>query len=117
MNTMNNKLRPGTKITIASLLLALPFTALLLLLAGGCQTSRPPVYAGGLPVPPGPGAANYSTNLLEQGDTVSITFQYSTNFDVVQKIGLDGELNLESISPVKAAGKTPQQLQDELAHL
>lgn len=117
MNAIYFKFQPGTKLTIASLLLALPFMALLLLLTGGCQTSSPPVYADGLPVPSGPGAANYSTNLLEQGDTVSITFQYSTNFNATQKIGLDGTLNLESVGPVKAAGRTPQQLENELARL
>ena len=117
MNATYYKLQPAAKITIGSLLLTLPFMALLLLLTGGCQTSPPPMYAEGMPVPPGPGAANYSTNLLEQGDTVSITFQYSTNFNAIQKISLDGALNLESIGPVKAAGKTPQQLQDELAQL
>lgn len=115
MNAIYYKLQPGTKFTILSPLLALPFVTLLLLLAGGCQTPPPPVYANGLPVPPGPGAADYSTNLLEQGDTVSITFQYSTNFNAIQKIGLDGTLNLESVGAVKAAGKTPLQLESELA--
>jgi polysaccharide export outer membrane protein len=116
--TLKNSERAGCRrFTIVSLLLALPFLALSLLLTGGCQISAPPAYAGGLPLPPGPGAANYSTNLLEQGDTVSVTFQYSTNFNATQKIGLDGTLNLESVGLVKAAGKTPQQLETELARL
>lgn len=60
-------------------------------------------------------AANYSTNLLQEGDVVSIDFQFSTNFDTVQKIPLDGVLILESIDPVKAAGKTVVELQSEVA--
>ena len=113
----NSKTQPRSKFAIIPLVLAPAFLASLLFLITGCQTSSssPPVYADILPVPPGPGAANYSTNLLEPGDTVSITFQYSTNFDATQKIALDGTLNLESVGPVKAAGKTPLQLQNELA--
>jgi polysaccharide export outer membrane protein len=57
------------------------------------------------------------TNLLQEGDLVSIAFQYSTNFNATQKIPLDGLLNLEGVGPVKASGKTPEQLQLELARL
>jgi polysaccharide export outer membrane protein len=62
-------------------------------------------------------AANYATNLLQEGDVVSITFQYSTNFNAVQKITLDGVLNLETVGPVKAAGRTVVELQTELGRL
>lgn len=120
MNSISYKLaarfRPKFPVII-SLLLSLALSTLALLFAGGCQTAPAPVYPDTLPVPPGPGAASYSTNVLEQGDTVSITFQYSTNFDTVQKIGLDGDLNLESVGQVKAAGKTPIELETELARL
>jgi polysaccharide export outer membrane protein len=61
--------------------------------------------------------ADYATNLLQEGDVVSITFQYSTNFNATQKITLDGLLNLEGIAPVKAAGKTSIELQTELTSL
>ena len=62
-----------------------------------------------------PGTANYATNLLQEGDVVSITFQYSTNFNAVQKINLDGLINLEGVGQIKAAGKTQLELQAELA--
>ncbi len=62
---------------------------------------------------PDPGAAAYATNNLVEGDVVSITFQYSTNFNAVQKIGLDGTLNLQGVGQVPAAGKTALQLQTE----
>jgi polysaccharide export outer membrane protein len=60
---------------------------------------------------------NSATNLLQEGDLVSITFQFSTNFNATQKVPLDGLLNLESIGPVKAAGRTPVELQTEVARL
>ena len=89
----------------------------LLCLAAGCSTPSPSPFSDVLtpPAPPGPGTANYATNTLHEGDMVSITFQYSTNFNTVQKITLDGLLNLESVGPIKAAGLTPIQLQNELA--
>ena len=62
-------------------------------------------------------AVNYATNSLQEGDVVSITFQYSTNFNAVQKITLDGVLNLESVGAVKAAGRTVVELQTELGRL
>lgn len=57
------------------------------------------------------------TNVLDQADVLSITFRYSTNFNTVQKIGLDGMVNLEGVGQVKAEGKTIAQLQDELTAL
>jgi polysaccharide export outer membrane protein len=86
---------------------------LAILLAIGCQSKAPFAYYA----PVNMLAVNYSTNKLQEGDAVSITFQYSTNFNAVQKIPLDGLLNLEGVGPVKAAGKTPLELQTELARL
>jgi polysaccharide export outer membrane protein len=65
----------------------------------------------------GAGAAPYATNLLQEADLVAITFEYSTNFNALQKITLDGILNLEAVGSVKASGKTVQQLQAELVKL
>ena len=56
----------------------------------------------------------YSTNELHDGDMVGIEFQYSTNFDTVQKIGLDGTFNLDMVGRVMAAGRTVTQLQQDL---
>jgi polysaccharide biosynthesis/export protein len=63
------------------------------------------------------GAPDYSTNRLQEGDVVSITFRYSTNFNTVQKIGLDGTLNLDVAGQVKAVNQTVLQLQNELTPL
>jgi polysaccharide export outer membrane protein len=77
-------------------------------------TPPPPVAP---PPPADPGAAAYATNNLLEGDLVTITFQYSTNFNATQKIALDGTLNLQGAGLVKAAGKTALQLQNELTEL
>jgi polysaccharide export outer membrane protein len=61
--------------------------------------------------------ANTTTNVLQEGDLIGITFQYSTNFNTSQKVPLDGLVNFEGVGPVKVSGKTPQQLQTELALL
>jgi polysaccharide export outer membrane protein len=93
-------------------LLALP--ALCVLLLAGCVSPHGQFSAvpGLDPVP-----LTCATNSLTEGDLVSITFQYSTNFNAAQKIALDGTLNLETVGQVKAAGKTSLQLQEELAKL
>jgi polysaccharide export outer membrane protein len=61
-----------------------------------------------------PGSENYSTNDLHEGDVVKISFQYSTNFDAEEKVGLDGTLNLNMVGRVMAAGRTVMELQQEL---
>src|SRR5215831_18458574 len=70
----------------------------------GCQTSEgkfTDIFN------PNPRVSNYATNSLIEGDVINISFQYSTNFNTLQKIGLDGSVNLETVGEVRAAGKTP----------
>lgn len=83
----------------------------------GCQAPTPESHFSTDVFIPDPGTANYSTNVLQEGDAVIVTFQYATNFNTVQKISIDGLLNMESVGQVKAAGKTPPELQRELARL
>lgn len=64
--------------------------------------------------PATPGSASYASSPLMEGDLVTISFEYSTNLNRVQKIAVDGTMNLQSAAPVKAAGKTPRELEDEL---
>ena len=106
--------RVGARWHVCWLAMVLP---LLALLGAGCGTTDPETVAPGMNPPPGPGFANYSTNLMQEGDVVSITFGYTTNFNVVQKISLDGTLNLQAVGVVKAAGKTPDQLEADLTKL
>jgi polysaccharide export outer membrane protein len=90
---------------------ALALGALLLLACNACKSPRYGDYNAPT------GGFHSTTNLLQEGDLVAITFQYSTNFNVAQKIPLDGLLNLETVGPVKASGKTLVELQEELARL
>jgi len=83
--------------------------------AGGCGTTSTPAFSDVLAVSVGPGTPNYATNTLHEGDMVSVTFQYSTNFNALQKITLDGLVNLESVGQIRAAGRTPLDFQAELA--
>jgi polysaccharide biosynthesis/export protein len=91
------------------------------LLIAGCQSPAYPdasiAASAAAPQPVDARAANYSTNLLQEGDVINVTFQYSTNYNTVQKIALDGALNLDAVGPVKAAGRTVVDLQTELARL
>ena len=122
INSENNKAGscPATDRTpdIFFRCLALAICAVLALVVAGCQT-QPILFSDnpGNPFEPNPGAENYSTNELHEGDVVGITFQYSTNFDTVQKIALDGKLNLDMVGPVKASGRTLIQLQQSLTNL
>ena len=90
--------------------------AVLAFVVAGCEASSPPA-AGVVPPNPGIAEANAETNILQQGDVVAISFQYNTNYGTSQKISFDGTLNLEGVGSVKAAGKTPLQLQSELVKL
>ncbi len=82
-------------------------------LFAGCQ-SDPVFPTAGLP---DIRAMNYATNLLHEGDVVGVTFQFTTNFDTAQKISLDGTVIMDSVGAVKAAGKTVEELQADLARL
>jgi protein involved in polysaccharide export with SLBB domain len=72
------------------------------------------------PVPPpkvDPATLFYSTNTLHAGDLVEITFQYATNYNATQRIALDGTVNMNTVGPVAAAGKTVVELQQSLTNL
>jgi polysaccharide export outer membrane protein len=62
-------------------------------------------------------ALYYSTNLVQEGDVLAITFQYSTNFNSTQKVTLDGRISLDRVGQVKAAGSTVAGLEAELSRL
>jgi polysaccharide export outer membrane protein len=86
----------------------------LVALAGGltaCQTPTPP--------------ATSSLNLVEaakppvsaalrEGDVIQVNFAVSTNLNVTQRIPMDGQLLMQFIGKVNAAGQTPLELQKTL---
>jgi polysaccharide export outer membrane protein len=108
-NTANSSCRAASM----RLVLTAGLLGCVMLIAAGCESDR----MADKPDLLNARVDNYATNLLQEGDIVGVSFQYSTNFDAVQKISLDGMLNLASVPPVKAAGKTVVELQTELARL
>lgn len=104
----------------AKLVCVLMLMPLLMLLGViGCQSISDAQFTALTPqrAPEDPRVVNYRTNLLQEGDIVTISFQNATNYNATQKITLDGQLNLESIGLVRASGKTVSALQDDLFRL
>jgi polysaccharide biosynthesis/export protein len=56
-------------------------------------------------------------NYLNPGDVVKVSFPAAPELNQSQKIGTDGTLSLPLVGEVHAAGKSPGQLQSELANL
>src|SRR5215468_745602 len=78
-----------------------------ILLFVGCQSSKPKT-----PLPLAHAPAE-----LTVGDVVKITFPAAPELNQSQKIGTDGTLSLPLVGQVHAAGKTPGELERELASL
>src|SRR5882762_5993654 len=80
--------------------------ALVLLFCTGCQAPKAnrPLVA-------------QTPNFLNAGDVIRISFPGAPELNQTQKIGTDGALSLPLIGTVQAAGKSPGQLQNELAGL
>ncbi len=94
----------------------LALLAAIALLGAGCRfTDIAPTSAAAL-AEADPVANFYSTNILHEGDVVNVIFQYATNYSTLQRIGLDGTLNMNSVGPVRAAGRTEIELQQDLAN-
>ena len=72
-----------------------------------CTTPPPPLTAG-LPAEP---------QRLQPGDTIRISFPAAPNLDSEQQIRRDGMIGLQLVGEVKAADKTPLELQQELLGL
>jgi protein involved in polysaccharide export with SLBB domain len=79
--------------------------ALALLFCIGCQ---------GTPNKKAP-LVGQTPNYLNSGDEVKISFPAAPELNQTQKIGTDGSLSLPLIGEVHAAGKSPGELQAELA--
>lgn len=94
--------RHGMSVLLAS---ALVFLA-------GCATVSPPT-------PPAEVAkhAQPGPQTLSPGDVIKISFPGAANLETTQQIRRDGCINLSSVGEVKAADKTPGQLEAELKQL
>jgi polysaccharide export outer membrane protein len=105
--------------------------------AAGCQTAPPhstplsrstnaPPHSTNAPppaAPASPGAtSNESTNsskslVLQEGDTIKITFPGAPNLDTIETVRRDGKITLEMIGEYDAAGKTPATVEADLKKL
>src|SRR5882724_4178366 len=81
----------------------------------GCQGTKPvyPTSTAAAEAAAASMTVNTSTPLRE-GDVVKITYEADTNMNVSVKIQLDGNISAALIGDVKAAGKTPVELQTDL---
>ena len=82
-----------------------------LVLATGCETHTS-LFT---PVQPGTNATEIIT--LREGDVLKISFPGNANLNKTQPIRRDGMISLDLVGEVKAAGKTPKELEKELLDL
>lgn len=81
-----------------------------LALATGCQTSNP------FPVRPLPPANDVTETItLREGDVVKISFPANANLNTTQPIRRDGMISMPLVGELKAAGRTPKDLEKDLA--
>jgi polysaccharide export outer membrane protein len=79
-----------------------------LVLCTACQETKTATH---------PQLVGQTPNYLTAGDVVKITFPAAPELNQSQKIGTDGTLSLPLVGEVHAAGKSPGELQRELANL
>jgi polysaccharide export outer membrane protein len=83
----------------------------LLALATGCQTDQ--FYS--LPDQQGTNVTEVIT--LREGDVLKISFPANANLNTTQPIRRDGMISMPLVGEVKAVGKTPTELEKDLADL
>ena len=88
------------------------FAVLACFLGTGCATVNHPASDASGSAAADPGAVPLT---LQQGDTVKVTFESSTNLNTLAKVQLDGSISLPLLGDVKAQGKTTQVLKAELS--
>jgi polysaccharide export outer membrane protein len=82
----------------------------MLVLVAGCQTQSS--------LPQGPPKGPFTEIMtLQAGDVVKISFAANPDLNTTQPVRRDGMISLPLIGEVKAAGKTPKQLEAELVKL
>ena len=67
--------------------------------------------------PVAPASTEPPPQVLNVGDVVKVSFPGNQSLDTTQQIRRDGRINLEMVGEVKAAGKTPAELEKELVKL
>ena len=85
--------------------IAVVATVMSVLLVPACKTGKAPPIGAWEPI---------TENLIQEGDVLLIAFPAATNLNTVVRIPMDGAFELPFTRPIKAAGRTPQQLQQEI---
>jgi polysaccharide biosynthesis/export protein len=80
-----------------------------LLAMTGCQTAPKGDFSRIGPVPKG-----WDVVVLQEGDSVRISFPGAPNLNVVQQIRRDGRITLPLVGEFKASGLTPAEMEKEL---
>jgi polysaccharide export outer membrane protein len=110
LNLIQNTLRPWL-----SKLAPLGFAGLVWLGVTGCQTAQPAPREFSEVKGSGPQQTNVI--VLQEGDSVRITFPGADNLNTVQTIRRDGRITLPVIGEFKAAGLTPPDMEKQLVEL
>lgn len=63
------------------------------------------------------GDAPSISGALQEGDIIQVAFAASTNLNTTQRIQLDGQISLQFVGKMKAAGKTPVELEKSIEQL
>jgi len=79
-----------------------------------CQS---PTYPAGSSLDAMALASPSMSGTLQEGDIIQVAFAGSTNLNTTQRIQLDGEISLQFVGKLKAAGKTPTELEKALTQL
>lgn len=98
-------------------LVKLPWLLLFIMVfaLAGCQTDE--FGSSSQPVPGASKQLQDEPVTLREGDTLNISLPGSSSLDTSQQIRTDGKIVLPLIGEVVAAGKTPEELQNELLNL
>jgi polysaccharide export outer membrane protein len=68
----------------------------------------------GAPTTPATPATNSDSMVLREGDSLHITFPGAPNLDDTLTIRRDGKITMKMVGEIKAAGLTPQELEQQL---
>jgi polysaccharide export outer membrane protein len=94
----------------------------LLFSVAGCSTtgethaSSPQKPAAAIVSPPAKAISDKSL-VLQEGDTIHISFPGAANLDTTQVVRRDGMVTLEMVGEYQAAGKTPSSMETDLKKL
>jgi polysaccharide export outer membrane protein len=96
----------------------LAFMAVSMMIIAGCQTSEPRFTDEKELMSSATNVMHTESIVLREGDVLKLTFPSAANLNTPSiPIMRDGTVTLPLVGVVRAAGKTPAQLQDELVKL